>query len=192
MDLLKQILNYLRASRIIAINGIPGSESPNGTSFIIPVGGAARGGGGESASYIPWKPTFSTEGTTTTVYKCRFNLGTVNDVAASNWNDPHTLTMDVDDYQFVVLTITTGSGKVTSVSLAVATVAPVEDTIASGTPPVTFKIVLGAIGRTSAKMIVTRNIALAAAEVFRESKAAPATGQEPFTRWWRWATQYIS
>lgn len=38
-DFLRQMLNHLRASKVISINGIPGQESPNGTMFNIPVGG---------------------------------------------------------------------------------------------------------------------------------------------------------
>lgn len=167
-------------------SNVPGS----GAATLALVRLNAGGSGGAVASYIPWEPNFFTAGTTTTpIYKCRFNLGTVNDVPASNWNDEHVLSMAADAFSFVVLTITTGSGKVTTVNLSVDTAAPVEDSIASGTPPVTFKIVLGAIGRSTAKMIVNKNIELSATEVFRESKTAPATGQEPFTRWWRWGNR---
>lgn len=148
--------------------------------------------GRAASTYVPWGPSFFTEGTSEApVYKCRINLGTVNDVPANNWNDAHTLSMGADDFSFVVLTITTGSGKVTTVHISIDSEPPTEDTIASGTPPVTLKIVLGAIGRTSSKMIVSHNLAILATEVFRESKSAPTTGQEPFTRWWRWTSKYL-
>ena len=42
-----QIIRYLRSSRVVSINGIKGKESPNGTSFVIPVGsggGKTKGG----------------------------------------------------------------------------------------------------------------------------------------------------
>lgn len=145
------------------------------------------GGGGAESELDPWEPTFFTEGSEETlVYKCRFNLGTVNQVVATNWNDAFTLSMDEGDYHFVVLTITAASGKVTGVSISIDATPPTEDSISSDTPPVSFQIVLGAIGRTEAKMIVNENLQVAAVEVFRETKTAPAVGAEPFSRWWRW------
>lgn len=38
MDTVKQIINYLKSSRIISINGVKGTSSTNGTTFEIPVG----------------------------------------------------------------------------------------------------------------------------------------------------------
>jgi hypothetical protein len=146
-------------------------------------------GGGSGSSLDPWQPIFFTTGTAPSlVYKCRFNLGTVNNVAASNWNDEHTLPTD-DTIKFVVLTITTASGKVTGVSISVDSSPPTDDVISKDTPPVTHKIVLGAIGKQTAQMIVTTNLNLVAVEVFRETVAAPATGAEPFSRWWRWTSE---
>ena len=89
-------------------------------------------------------------------------------------------------YYFVVLTVTTSSGQVTGLTLSVDATAPATDDIAKSTPPVTHKIVLGAIGRTEAKMIETTNLNATASVVFLESKAAPAVGAEPYDRWWRW------
>jgi len=185
-DFFRDLDSYLRATRIVGIAGGWVRETPNGTT-LIPTITAEKRGGGTAAPDAPWTPSFFTEGEgETLVYKCRFNLGTVNQVVASNWNDAQTLSMAADAYHFVVLTITTASGKVTGVSIGVDATAPSEDYIAKDTPPVTFKIVLGAIGRTEAKMIVLTNLEAAAEEVFRESDAAPATGAEPFHRWWRW------
>jgi len=99
--------------------------------------------------------------------------------------------MDEGDFHFVTLAVTTASGKVTALTLAVESSPPTEDSIAKDTPPVSFKIVLGAIGRTAAKMIITTNLEAVAAEVFRESKSAPATGAEPFSRWWRWNVEAL-
>lgn len=38
MDTVKQIINYLKSSRIISINGVKGTSSTNGTTFTIPIG----------------------------------------------------------------------------------------------------------------------------------------------------------
>jgi len=144
-----------------------------------------RSRGGGATSRKPWQPSFFKDGET---FKCRFNLGTCNNVVASNWNDAFTLPSD-DSSKFVVVTVTTASGKVTGIALSVDDSAPAEDVIAEDTPPVTHKIVLGAIGKTSAKMIIDYNIVILAQEVFRSSAAAPAAGAEPFNRWWRWSVQ---
>jgi hypothetical protein len=94
--------------------------------------------------------------------------------------------MAADAYHFAVVTITSASGVVTGLTLSVETTAPATDDVAKTTPPTSHQIVLGAIGRTSAKMIERTNLNAVAAEVFRESKPAPAEGAEPFDRWWRW------
>jgi hypothetical protein len=154
-----------------------------GGTVITPPRKAKRGG---SSTYVPWRPSFFTEGTPEApVYKCRFNLGTVNNVPAGNWNDKFTLPSD-DSLKFVVITVTTESGKVTGVTISLDTAAPTEDSIAKDTPPVEFKIVLGAVGKQTGKMIVNVNLDMIAQEVFRETKTAPAVGGEPYSRWWRW------
>lgn len=154
-----------------------------GGTVITPPRKAKRGG---SSTYVPWRPSFFTEGTPEApVYKCRFNLGTVNNVPAGNWNDKFTLPSD-DSLKFVVITVTTESGKVTGVTISLDTAAPTEDSIAKDTPPVEFKIVLGAVGKQTGKMIVAVNLDMIAQEVFRETKTAPAVGGEPYSRWWRW------
>ncbi len=158
-----------------------------GSTILIPPKKSRRVAGG-STGYIPWKPTFITGGTSTApTYKAVFNLGTVNDVVANNWNDEFALPSALNVFRFVVLTITTGSGKVTRVRISLDSAAPTDDTIAKNTPPVTFKIVLGAIGRNSAKMIVNTNISRVATEVWRASKDSPSEGEEIFDRYWRWA-----
>lgn len=172
------------------INGLIPSESPDIGWRRSPHGGFTawikrRATGGASTARKPWQPTFFKDGE---IFKCRFNLGTCNNVVASNWNDAFTLPSD-DSSKFVVLTVTTASGKVTGIALSVDASAPAEDVIAEDTPPITHKIVLGAIGKTSAKMIIDFNIVILAEEVFRSSAAAPAAGAEPFNRWWRWSVQ---
>lgn len=182
LDLLKQILNFLRASRVLSINGVPGRESPNGTLFQIPVGGSSTSGG--SSRYVPWAPQFFTEGTDPSiVYKCTFNLGALNDVAPSNWDTEHTLD---DLVYFVVLEVTTADGKVTGLEITIPTTAPTADSTAKDTPPTLFKIVLGVIGQTSGSMIETKNLNAIAAEIYRESKSGTTVGEEAFSRWWRW------
>lgn len=140
-----------------------------------------------ASSYVPWKPNFFQEGTEESpIYKARFNLGTVNNVPSTNWNDEFMLPSTPDTFNFVIITITTTSGKVSGVTISVDVAPPTEDVISADTPPTTFKIVLGAIGSTTAKMIVNRNLQVIAGEVFRATKTAPAVGAESFTRWWRW------
>lgn len=138
-------------------------------------------------SYIPWDPQFFTTGSLPSlVYKCRINLGTVNNVAASNWNAEHVLPSAEDEFKFVVLTITSANGKVSGVEISVDAASPATDAVSKDVPPGTQKILLGAIGRSSAKMIIVKNLQMAGVEVFRETKSSPAVGAEPFSRWWRW------
>lgn len=185
IDLLKQILNYLRASRTLSINGVPGRETPNGTSFVIPVGGAGAGGGG-GAAYTPWKPNFFTTGADSTlVYKCRFNLGTINGVSASNWDTEFVLPSG-GEVRFVMLSISTAEGKVNGVEIQLTATAPIADYVLIDTPPPSWKILLGAIDKSNGQMIVATNRNAIAVEVYRASKAVVAVGGEPFSRYWRW------
>ena len=59
---IRQIITYLRSSRVVSINGVKGMESSNGTSFVIPVGGRNGGGGGGSSSCTFGEITTWTEG----------------------------------------------------------------------------------------------------------------------------------
>ena len=141
------------------------------------------GGGSPKNDYIPWKPVFSKNGA---IYQVRFNLGSLNNIAAGNWDALHTLADD-DSVHFVVLNVTTASGQITGLTIALEDTGPAADFIAKDIPPVAFKILLGAVDKVSGQMILHKNLTASAAEVFRESKEAPATGGEPFSRWWRWA-----
>lgn len=151
---------------------------------IVITGGQIRFSGG--SLYTPWNPSFFTTGTDPSiVYKCRFNLGTVNNVVPSNWNDDFTLPSD-DSLKFVVITVSSESGKITNVAISLDTASPTEDSIAKDIPPTEFKIVLGVVGKNSGKMIISTNLDMVASEIFKETKTTPAVGGEPFSRWWRW------
>lgn len=146
-----------------------------------------------SSEYIPWKPNFFTDGTVEVpVYKVRFNLGTVNNVPATNWNDGFTMdgppAPEVDEtFKFVIITVTSVEGVVSGVEISLDASPPTEDEVNEDSPPTTHKIVLGAVGnRSTPLMIANTNLNLAAVEVFRKSKSSPAEGTEPFNRWWRW------
>lgn len=147
-------------------------------------GGPSDGGG--SGRYVPWKPTFTRAGTDPAyTYSCRFNLGTLNDVAASNWDTDHTLPTDTS-VRFVMLEVTTASGQVTGLEIILETTAPIEDTVLIDTPPPVFRILLGVVDKTSGSMIETTNLQAVAAEIYRESKVVVTAGGEPFSRYWRW------
>jgi hypothetical protein len=144
------------------------------------------GGGGGAGGYVPWAPQFTQTGVDPAiVYECRFNLGTLNDVIASNWDTVHTLPTD-DSVRFVILNVTTASGDVTALTISLDVSPPTTDTVLIDTPPPAFKIVLGAVDKTSGQMIETKNLSAVAAEVYRESKAVVTLGGEPFARYWRW------
>lgn len=152
---------------------------------IVITGGQIRFSGG--ASYTPWKPTFSKTGIDPSiVYKCRFNLGTLNNVCASNWDTDHTLPSD-GSVKFVMLQVTTASGSVTGLEIQLSSTAPASDTVLESTPPPVFKILLGVVDKSTAKMIVFDNLNASASEVFRQSRTTTTPGEEPFSRFWRWA-----
>lgn len=186
LDAIKRIISEIRSITPDSSADIAVKRSKNG--FVSVFRRRLQGGGGSVATIPPpWTPDFFTTGTAPSlVYKCRFNLGTVNNVAASNWNAEHVLPSAVDEFKFVVLTITSANGKVSGVAISVDAASPATDEVSKDVPPGTHKILLGAIGRSSAKMIVVKNLQMAGVEVFRETKSAPAVGAEPFSRWWRW------
>jgi len=144
---------------------------------------SGAGGGAAGGGYVPWKPAFSfTEPSTYTV---RFNLGTINNVAPSNWDEDHTLAAD-DTKHWVILEVTTTNGKVTGLEIVVQDTALTDDYVNKDTPPPLHKIVLGVIGKSSGFMIENTNFNAVAVEVYRESKTATSPGDEPFSRYWRW------
>lgn len=150
----------------------------------MPNGGGRNTG---DSSYVPWKPVFTRTGTDPTyTYTCRFNLGTMNDVAASNWDTDHTLPTD-DSVRFVMLEVTTSSGQVTGLEIILEATAPIEDTVLIDTPPPVFRILLGVVDKTSGRMIENKNLQASATEIYRESKVVVTPGGEPFSRYWRWS-----
>jgi hypothetical protein len=143
------------------------------------------GGGAASSTYVPWKPTFFTEGTApSVVYKCRFNLGTLNNICASNWDYEHTLPSN--GVKFVILEIAASSGKVTGLEIVLENSPPIEDIVLMDTPPPNWRILLGVVDKQSSSMIVHTNLNATASEVYRQSKVVTTVGGEPFSRYWRW------
>lgn len=142
----------------------------------------SRGGGGTArAGCTPWDPTFTEAGG---VHYVSFALGLVNQVAAVNWDTP--LTIGAADTKWPVLNVTASNGVITGCTLALDASPPAADTVQENTPPASFKIVLGVIDSLSACMTLTENLEASAIEVFRKSRTAPGSGEEPFTRIWRW------
>lgn len=150
-----------------------------------PVYGLCRLGGstGGPVGYIPWKPVFSV---VNNVNKVRFNLGTVNEIVAINWDTLHTI--GEQDLKFVILNCTgvANSGKVTGLSIALESSPPPEANATEGTLPPSFKLVLGLIKNLKAEMIVDHNLSVAGKEVFRKTIQTPIEGGESFVRFWRW------
>lgn len=139
-----------------------------------------------SAERPPWDPEFFTDGT---LYKCRFNLGTVNQVPAANWDEVHTLDKDVR--HFVVLRVSSTKGKVTGAQIMLMAEAPSAGEVAKNIPPVRYEIVLGVIDHNSKKMVIKNNLNMLPSVVFKESVQPPAGGGEAFVRWWGWTVSAI-
>ena len=142
-----------------------------------------------SRGYVPWKPTFFVDGGTN---KVRLNLGTVNNVVPSNWNDAFTVNDEAGAFKFAVLTVTSGSGIVTGATLSMDGVPPAADSVTKDVPPAQMQIVLGAMRMSQSKMILSDNIDMVAEQVFIEPIQSPALGAEATARWWRWNTRFYS
>lgn len=175
------IVNYLRASRIVNVVGGRMLCSANGTTLEIKPGKSGKGVISPNAPK-PWQASFVTE---SEVLKVSFRLGTCNNVVPTNWNTKFTAPTG-DVVQFVILEVNSTGGKVTSCELSLSATAPANDDVSKDTPPTTHKIVLGAIGENTSQMAVTTNLSISASEVFRETAAASADRAEPFHRWYRW------
>lgn len=133
----------------------------------------------------PWEPTF-TPSNVAGQWKVKFNLGTINGVVPTNWNDIHDLGNVDDIFKFVILTIITSSGAVSSCTISIAASAPATpDPVEEDSPPTSFTVVLGVVGANKAHMIWKTNLNAVGAVVFVTS-ISPAVGGEPFVRWWRW------
>lgn len=171
----------------VGVQAIPEPRRGNKTEVKITLTPDPVKAVGGVATPNPWQPEFIIDTKTVpTSYKVKFNLGTVNNVPATNWDEEHKLSSIESKVDFVILTVTTNSGKVSGVVISVDENPPDEDEISKDVPPLSFKVVLGAITNSTSKMIVTDNIQAAAQEVFRQGKSSPTKGSESFTRWWRW------
>ena len=118
-------------------------------------------------------------------FKVRFNLGTINNVCASNWDTKFDLPTD-NAVRYAILTITSANGKITAVVISLSTTPMNEDFVTKDTPPPSYKILLGVVSEQQQVMIEDTNLNAVAVEVFRESKVSTAVGSEPFSRYWRW------
>jgi hypothetical protein len=118
-------------------------------------------------------------------FKVRFNLGTINNVCASNWDEKFDLPTD-DSVKYAILTITSANGKITGVVISLESVPMSEDFVTKDTPPPSHKILLGVVSQKQQIMIEDTNLNAVVTEVFRESKTTTSIGSEPFSRYWRW------
>jgi len=166
-----QFQKYTRAGKVFFRYREPGKTESRG-------GG---GGGTAAAGCTPWDPTFTEVSGT---HYVTFKLGLVNQVAASNWDTP--LVIGAADTKWPVVNVTASNGVITGCTIALDASPPSADTVQENTPPDSFKIVLGVIDSLSACMTLTENVEAIATEVFRKTRTAPGTGEEPFTRVWRW------
>jgi len=133
----------------------------------------------------PWTPIIAYEDGG---WKAYLNFGTVNGVGASNWENKFSITAGSSPPKYYpLLTITSSLGQITGVVISMPTTNEVTtDYVTKDTPPTTFKILLGVFDFQVKRMIVTQNLQLTPTEVFKESKASPAVGSEPYSRYYRW------
>jgi len=165
-----QFQKYTRGGKVFFRYRDPGPSDSRG-----------GGGGAAAAGCTAWEPTFTESAG---VHYVTFSLGLLNQVAAGNWNTP--LVIGAADTKWPVLDVTASNGVITGFDIALDAAPPTADTVQEDTPPDSFKIVLGVIDSLSACMALTEHLEAVATEVFRKSRTLPATGEEPFTRIWRW------
>lgn len=132
---------------------------------------------------VPWQPNFRTVDGIEIV---TFNLGSVNGIIATNWDDE--IPLNPADTKFVVLNISgeANTGAVTALTIDLEDSFPAPDNPVEGTLPASFKVVLGVVKNKTARMLITYNLIAQGAVTFTKSIAAPGEGEEPFVRYWRW------
>ena len=137
----------------------------------------------EPAPYIPWKPAFFVNAENEESF--RVNIGTVNGILASNWNETFD-TPTAGNVEFLVMTLTAASGEITGALLSLDVSAPTTENITADTPPTSHAFVIAAIGYRSHSPVWTTNLNATAVEAYRATKTGTPVGDEPFTRYWRW------
>ena len=181
----KELIDFVRASRVTSVQGGRLNYTPNGTSIEI-APKAKQGGLITSATCTPWKATITNTGTVgTPVWKVSFAFGTLNSVAPNNWDS--LFTIDGTSAYWPTLTVTTSDGDVTDVTLSMETSPQSSDDVSSGAPPTSFKVTLGIVAALTPCMGYTENLTATATEIFKKSRASISfDGQEPFERFFRW------
>lgn len=165
-------------------------RSGGGSVHIEAIGGDGGAGSG-SDECLPWEATIRNKGDSDAPeWVVTFNPGTVNQVVPGNWNTEFPL--PEFGTRWPTVTVTTSFGRVTGVSLSVDASPPTGDSVAKDTPPTSFKIILGVIHNHIALMTATANINATGEVVFTESRTPPNPGEEPFSRWYRWAITFDS
>lgn len=139
------------------------------------------------AGCLAWKPHFRNDGTEMTPdWKVWLDYGDVNGVAPTNWDTEFSITAGTDYWP--TLTVTTSNGQITAITLSMETSPQTADSTADGAPPTTFKITLGVLYVQTACMLYDAALTATATEIYRASKGSLSfAGEEPFTRYWRWA-----
>lgn len=132
---------------------------------------------------VPWQPNFDTvEG----VDIVKFNLGSINGIIATNWDDE--IPLDPEDTKFVVLNVSgvADTGAITAFTIDLEDDFPAPDNPVEGTLPASFKVLLGVVKDRTGRMLITYNLVAVGGVTFIKSIAAPGEGEEPFVRYWRW------
>lgn len=173
--------NAINAIQLPNINLVGGTQEWSGSSVLLRPDATPLVG--SPPVYIPWKPTFSLQSGQN---KVRFNLGTVNGLIATNWDE--LLDLAPAETVFVVLTATgeAGTGSVTGFSLSLEPSPPAQDNPTEGVLPSEFKFVLGVIKDHCAQMVIDYNLNATGSTAFIKSQTAPVEGGETFVRYWKW------
>lgn len=153
-------------------------------------GGGEGGGGGEPAPDVkPFDVTVSLDEEAmdpeTADRIVTLVPGVVNNLLPTNMFS--TLSAPASGTRYVVLTVGTSSGEVTTAVLSIDSSAPDPLPVELSTPPVALALLIAVIIDGVAHQIVRGNISLTAKEAFRVDRESPAEpGELPYLSYWTW------
>lgn len=150
--------------------------------------GAPGGGGGTTVNnllpLVPFEVTLADIGGGD--LEAVVNPGTVNNILATNWLTPFTISAAGTHY--LVADVVTADAEVTSHTLAMDASAPPGIPPTMGLPPTSFSVLIGVIiAGVWHRTLGPGSITATPVEAYRTTKVSPAPGTLPYDVWYSWA-----
>jgi hypothetical protein len=144
--------------------------------------GPSPSGGGGTTGHHPFDIFITSTGSTRTV---TIWPGTVNQLLVSNYLTG--VTVSPTGTYYLVIDCTASDGQITSATLAIDSVPPPGIAPTAGSPPVSFKILVGVIVDAVAfKSLGDSNLYAPSAEAFRLEKVSPVAGLPAYDIYYTW------